>query len=325
MAISITRPVVWTTTSAGKPPTVGDDVACCPNYPEGYPVKFLIVDYRVEGGARITWKMDPSFEATGPLSIKLQGSQSGVPDAEDWIDIGYPSTDPAFLVDDVKRMYGVSDTLHYRIVIVDSVNTYISKPSKVATGTLGSISDYLTVQEIYRKEKLRFTIQVGVQGYLLKEKRYGVLCNCVNPVTREQMNSSCLSCYGRNYVDGFHVPLRCAYGDLSTEEAREFVDYEGNKATVKDVIIVARMLAEVPIVQSDVWVSAQFDKRYYVHKVVNLVEFKGVPIVYGVQLRLAPKSDIIYKIELDDEEIEPINCDWGKSDLQEVETICVPT
>lgn len=324
MPISINTPVVWTSTNAGKPATIAPDKTplCCPTQASDYPIRRLIVDYRVEGGARITWEMDSEFTATDTLLFQLQASQSGVPDADDWVDVGELFEEPAFLVDDEKRMWGMSTTLHYRVIVIDGLTTYTSFPSKVSTHTNLLEKDWLYVRELFRKEKLNMTLNTGVNGYLLKEKRYGVVCDCVDPITKEQMNSSCLDCYGRNFVGGYHSPLLCEFGELSQEEAKEFVGYAEARGTVKDVVIFKRCLANVPIVSQDAWITATTDERYMVHSVRNIVEHRGVPIVYAVELRLQPKSDILYKVELP--EMDVIECKWGRPDLEEVVTICAP-
>lgn len=318
MTISINKTVAWTSTVVGKTPTTEQ---CCPTYTDGYPVTRLIVDYRVEGGARITWVLDREFQAQNALVFQLQASQSGVPDADDWIDIGEEVEEAAFLVDDAKRMYGMDSTLHYRIVVTNGATSYTSKPSQVSVNTHLKTEDWLKVREIYRKERLNMTLNTGLRGYLLKEKRYGVKCSCVSDVTQEQFNSSCIECFGRNFVGGYHEPLLCTVGELSAKDSKLFVSHSDARATVNDTTIFGRILADVPIVASDVWVSEVSDERYKVHKVKNVVEFRGVPVVYGVELRLAPKSDVIYKLD-----VEPSNesdCNWGRTDLDEVETICI--
>jgi phosphoribulokinase len=52
------------------------------------------------------------------------------------------------------------------------------------------------------------------------------------------------------------------------------------------------------MIQADVWVDGDSDERYYVHSVKEAAQWKSVPLVFTVELRPAPFSDIIYQIPM---------------------------
>ena len=55
----------------------------------------------------------------------------------------------------------------------------------------------------------------------------------------------------------------------------------------------------MPLLQeTDVWVSRETDDRYYIQKIQDIAEIRGVPLVANVELRPAPYTDIIYTVAI---------------------------
>jgi len=52
------------------------------------------------------------------------------------------------------------------------------------------------------------------------------------------------------------------------------------------------------ISENDVWVSRKTDDRYYIRTIQNASEMRGVPLVANVELRPAPYTDVIYDVEI---------------------------
>lgn len=55
--------------------------------------------------------------------------------------------------------------------------------------------------------------------------------------------------------------------------------------------------------EGDVWVSKKTDDRYYIHKIQNTAEIRGVPLIASVELRPAPFTDVIYQIAIPQQDV----------------------
>jgi hypothetical protein len=190
----------------------------------------------------------------------------------------------------------MSAVLHYRVVLTTAVTTYTSPPADVF-GVLGQ-RDWLHVREIVRKERMYQRELVGRPGFLLKAKRYGTYCTCTDPVTHEVGNSSCPLCYGLGIEGGYHPPVPLLYAIATGEKSIERVEYNESTGVNRKSTVVGRVLADVPlVVQRDAWVSASgSDERYHVWSVEEAASWMDVPVVYRVELRLAPRSDVLYTV-----------------------------
>lgn len=264
--------------------------------------KRVWVNYMIRGLSYIYWELERGFSDAGPYSFQLQGSQSGTPRADDWFNIGTP-TASFYAIDDGgsvhRRMFGKTPTLVYRILLTTPRGLYVSNIANV----LGLLNkhDWLIVREILRKEQLNHRIFSSVKGYLLKGRRFGQECSCRDrsvdgQFTDEVTNSSCPICYGTGFANGYY-PATEYYGLLDPETTRESRDLQ-QVGTNKPVVVQGRFLATLPILQGDAWVNGGSDERYYVHTVKELAVWKSVPIIYGVELRLAPFTDALYEVPL---------------------------
>ena len=261
------------------------------------PFTRVAVDFLTAGGARVTWELDRTMVDPLPWYFQLQASQSGVAGASDWVDVGPPAgADALFLVDDAQRLYGASATLHYRVVLTTPVGAYVS-PAANVYGLLTK-EQWLRAREVMRKESLVMRRFVGVNGWLLKAKRYGALCSCVDPTTGEVNNSSDPVCFGTGYVGGYHPPVPLFFANLSNPDAYERAAYNEARGTVRPVVVTGRVVADLPVVSRDAWVQAGSDERYYVADVRELVAVGSTPVVYQVTLRLAPRSDVLYALPI---------------------------
>lgn len=169
-----------------------------PNRPPTYvptpsPFRRMAVDYLSEGAARVTWEFDRQMTDPDPYVYQLQASQSGTPGTDDWDDAGPPVRDALYLLDPSKRLWGMSNVLHYRVVLTTPSGTYTSPP--VAAEGLLDRQGWLMTQEVLRKELLMLRGLLRQDGYLLKAKRYGTPCTCVDPQSRELTNSACHVCF----------------------------------------------------------------------------------------------------------------------------------
>lgn len=249
------------------------------------------------GGTRITWYLTDGLTDVGPFTAVLQWSPSGHPDNDDWQDCGPPSRDPRYLYDPDQRVWGNWNFLLYRVVLTSESTdeVYTSSPVRI-DGRLPT-HEALQANEIVRKEKLRMMVTTaGVYGYLLQERRYGTLCYCVDPVTKEQSNSSCPICYGRQYIGGYHPAIPCWFTEPSLEELKKMIDPTRGQTT--DSTRMFRMSAEFPIATNDIWVNHYSDERYRIDTVRDLTSMRDLPIILGVVATKLPRTDIAYRIPI---------------------------
>ncbi len=266
------------------------------------PFKRVIVDYLIAGNTRITWEFDSHFTDISPYVFQLQSSNAaGVNnEADDWVNVGTTHTDVIQLIDTysataIRTQHGKTNMLAYRIRLSTPSGLYYSEPAQ----PMGKFDkfDWVMAREIIRKEFLRFRLNAGIRGFFLKAKRFGEVCDCVDPLTGEVTDSNCTTCYGTGLVTGFFEPIDSFFVDVTPSEAREHRDLK-MKGTEKTEITSGRMIAVPGIIQGDAFVADGSDDRFYVHTVKELANWRNVSLVVSVELRLAPFTDVIYKIEV---------------------------
>lgn len=302
--VTFTRALAYSNAAGCKPAPAAAADGFAPEAAVGKPLlppaaafRRVVVDNLVTGGTRVTWELTPAFldrlDRVGDTRYQLQWSPSGVPNSDDWRDVGPAAADPAFLVDPDQRTWVLDEVKHYRVRLTCAAGVLDSDPTLPVTRL--SPRHWQIAREVARKEELRNALLAGVPGHLLKARRQGVRCACVNPTTRERGNSSCATCYGTGFVGGYHPPLPGQFAALPPYEAKLMLDHEGGTGTVQPTTLLGRTLASLPVRYEDAWVADDSDDRYYVHKVQTLVNYRGVPVVLGAELRLAPRSDVLYK------------------------------
>lgn len=264
-----------------------------PPPPDNPVFQIVTVDYLVPGGARVSWTLQPHFIDPTPATylFTLQESPSGVPTADDWVSIanivnGFTLTDPT------KRLFGKTNNLVYRIQLITTLGTYYSDTADV----LGHLSyrDFRLAREILRKESLRHRLYTSIDGFFFKARRGGTVCDCTDPLTGDITNSYCAGCYGTGFVGGYYAPVASSFCDVSPEESREHRETEQGRGTVKDIAIQGRFLGTLPPIQGDVWINKSSDERYYMHSVKEEATLRSVPLIYTVELRLAPYTDPLF-------------------------------
>ena len=250
------------------------------------------------GGTRVMWELLPTFTDPNPLIFQLQVGSSANPDADDWEDVGlavenvYSATDPD------QRVWGKTDYTHYRVKLTSPISTYYSDP----VGGLGVLDrrDWLLA-----REKVRAGLQYfrkgrsGQRGYLLKRRWSGQRCPvCIDLQTNESRNPDCPTCYGTGFQCGYFYPMSCVWASLSPRTSRVERDAGQGRGTINDIVVSADMLMTDLLSEDDVWVADRTDDRYYVHKVTNTSEIRGVPITAQVELRPIAFSSSIYTIPI---------------------------
>jgi hypothetical protein len=278
-----------------KVPSVGCSASSCEDV-----FSEVIVLPTIAFGTRVQWTLHPQLRDPGPYEFALEWGRTGLPDADDWEQIGDSAYNVFFMVDDEQRVYGKTNWTHYRVRMTTPLATYYSRPTP-ADSTL-SFSDRARWAAMVRAQQKLLRMEHGVNGYLLKRKLFGEPCpeNCVDELTQEITNPQCPTCHGTGFLNGYFEPVDCVYAALSQKVSRNELDGGKARGTTDDMLRVKATILAVPQLFSyDVWVDHAKDARWFIHTIQNKAEYKGVAIVYEVELRLAPYSHHIYDIEID--------------------------
>lgn len=253
----------------------------------------VTVDHAVEGGTKVYWDLNPEFVVRSPLEFTLFTGRVDNPEADDWQQVGLPAEDAPFLVDDEKRLYGTQAWTHYRIRLLDRDGVeYWSEPTSI----LQSLPwrDWVKIENLVRKERLRLRMGAGTEGFLLKRRVYGDPCPlCLDFQTGESTNSACSRCYGTKLDGGYFPAIPCVYAEISVGEVRYHVEAE--RGSVGNPPAVAIMLADPILFEEDVWVEADTDQRWYVHSIKPRMEVRGRAVIQEVTMTLAEFNDRIYQ------------------------------
>lgn len=247
--------------------------------------------------------MNRRFTDLPPYVFQLQTGNTGNPNATDWVDVGTPIVNGFFGLDDERRegVYGKRLLTHYRVKLTTATYVYVSLP--VATYGELSEKDWLFAREINRKESLRHDL-VSRDGYLLKRMRFGEPCTtCVDTLTGEITDSKCPDCNGVGFKVGYHAPTPFVL-DMSPEAVTELRRGTEPPGPSRPTDLKGRVLGFPQVSKEDVWVDEKSDQRFLMHEIRHMSEWRGIPLIVQVGIRLAPYTDQIYKIEVGGEAAE---------------------
>lgn len=271
---------------------------------ESYPFRRIFVDHMIDGVSRVTWQLQSNFNDPGPRQFQLQASASGLEDSTDWENVGAAGVDNWFADDDKRRLRGKRLHTYYRLKLVTGLKTYVSN----AVGVYGILpeADWIVAREIVRKEILRGH-KVGREGVLLKRIRYGPKCTrCRDYLTGGGVTDSrCPECRGTGFKVGYHPPAHLTCWDVPGEPVAEQRNGAQPPGQSREAAIKARALGFPDLDLEDVWVDGHSDQRWYVELVEQTCVLRGVPLIVDVTMRLAPYTDVIYRV--------PVNA-WSARD-----------
>ncbi len=261
-----------------------------------YPFRRISVDNIVRGNTRVWWQLEPDFHDAGPYVFQIETSNTGLPEADDWQEVGAPVTNAVYAIDPLPRVTGTVLTTHYRVTLTTPTGNYVSAPASC----LGELSEaeWLKGREIVRKEELR-NRKVSVGGYLIKALRYGKPCpRCRDKMTQEAGDSTCPVCFGTGYENGYHpaLPLQC--WDISPQVIQEGQDIELKGPTRENAFITARVIGFPGLNYKDIWVNGSSDERWLVQEIKVAAAIRGVPLVYQVTMGLLAFSNVGYSLPL---------------------------
>jgi hypothetical protein len=287
---SVTRQFLWHD-NATPPPPPPPPPDSTPIVTVGQAFNRVYVDYLSLGGGRISWDLSIHFLGKLPFTFQLQAGETGLNQASDWSDVGPPLLNSFTTIDPTQRTYGKTWITHYRVKLTTGDGqVFYSDPVDVL-GRL-NFKDWNIAREILRKERLRHTL-VSPNGYLLKIKRSGEQCDCIDVASGDVIDSACPECFGTRWTGGYYPPYP-VFMDLGNLSAREMQDL--TRGTIKDVKIPGRFLGAPQLYAYDVWVNKESDERYTIHDITVAAHLRGVPIIVSAGLRLLPSDDIVYTV-----------------------------
>ena len=249
----------------------------------------------IKQGTRVEWGLLSSFRDPGPYQYTLQVGRTGNPRADDWVNVGTPAYDVFYMEDDQQRVYGMTNWTHYRLRVVTGLNTYYSAPIPVNSAL--SRRDRMVYLALLKTWSQNMRLNIGQEGYLLKRKLFGEPCPDSPPdwQTGEVTKPGCLTCFGTGFTGGYFAPIPCVYAAMDPNATHNQLDTPTARGTIDDEMrVTARMIAVPQMFENDVWVDKAQDTRWIIHKIKNIVEVRGVPVVCQVELRLAQFTDPIY-------------------------------
>ena len=253
-------------------------------------------------GSRIEWTLHPNLRDPGPYTFQLQAGRTGLSAADDWEAVGLPAVDTFYLLDDAQRVYGKTNWTHYRVCLSTPLETYFSPPVPADGDLVGK--DRREWRVIVKTWQKLLQLDRGQDGYLLKRRLFGEPCpeDCVDFQTGEVTDPQCETCYGTGFLQGYYEPLSCVYAALGRRVSHNERDGGQARGTIDDHLRVqADMIAVPQVFENDVWVDKSTDRRWFVHKIENKIEIRGVAAVVDCEFRLAPFTDPVYKIEIADQ------------------------
>jgi hypothetical protein len=260
----------------------------------------ISVSYLVRGGATVTWSLRPHFLDPQPHSFQLRVGSTGDPAADDWANVGSPVLNAGLAIDSTRRGFGRLDSTHYRVVLTTPVGTYASRPVST-TGTMGR-HDWLIARELVRQRRLQLRLYTAVPGRLLKRRFSGPMPSPTNPAvavidptTGAMIRSTAASTAGTPFTGGYFASVPFL---MSTSPASSRSMLDPQRGSVDDASLVVRGSAVmVPELSTgDLFVADGSDRRWYVERVTNAAEWRGVPLVADVELRRAPAGDPAYLV-----------------------------
>lgn len=257
----------------------------------------VVVDRTKRQGVKVRWELQTSFYDDLPYSFELEVSGAGGnPDADDWTTVGAPVTNALYAVDAEIREVGVLSLTYYRIKLTTPAGTYYSEPVPAA-GALRR-SEWLSIQDILRRERIATVDGFRASGWLLKRRITGQTCRrCFDENSGTPRDPKCPECFGTGFRCGYYYPIGCVWFD--NQPRKTDFKIEAGSIGQQGVVEASGRMSAIPTVSDrDVFVNSVTDDRWYVELLGTAIEHRGVPIVWNVKLSLAPANDACYAIDV---------------------------
>lgn len=265
-----------------------------------YPFTNFRVYPKVSGGSVLVWDIDPAFTVAQPWGFVIEYSRSGGVTAEEWLAVtattltGTSISPTGNYTDAVQRIFSSSERLFYRIRLVYGV-TSVSSDTVNAWGDLNT-RDRALYKQIATRELLLLRKRSGSFGNLFRLRRWGPRCDnpgCLDFDTLVPTNPSCPVCFGTGRRSGYFTPepLLLSFSQTASEGAE--IAATGTAET--DISNTARCLSQTQIRSGDIWCD-DTGTAYVVRKVATVAAVRSVPLIFVVEMRNLPPSDVFYRL-----------------------------
>jgi len=201
-----------------------------------------------------------------------------------------------FYVDTEPELSGLNRPLYY-IIKANSIygpDKYVLSEAKTFGYELKGHR-----AKIARKARRDLTVTLsrlnGVQIAILKRKTFGPRCTyCFNPETKDTLFSSCPTCYGSSFLDGYHDPIY-AWGKLDPVTIQRSLGSSGNIETG----MTGLTIVDYPRMSiDDVIVELKTNRRFKVQRVMTS-ESSRVVVHQDLQVSELSRSSVEYSIPVE--------------------------
>ena len=210
-------------------------------------------------------------------------------DYDDWEILGYLDEGKCVYIDDERLPWNKSRDVYYKMRVF-SGEVYTDTPI-VPAGRYIHKEGASTIKGLVNA--LNFEIKEnGRSGYLLKARHWGKKCQkCCDFGSNRPINDHCPECFGTGYVGGYYEAIELPIIDSAPQriQARSAEDY------VEAESFQARCVASPVILRGDIWVSTNTNDRYLIDQCIPTSLYKGIPVVYTINLKKLPQSDVIFE------------------------------
>jgi hypothetical protein len=282
----------------------------------------VMVDFLARGGARVSWRLhrlyasppltypgpQGAFGPQGPMGdrlFRIQVGTTGDPEADDWVDAAAGAYDVGSLVDNTARAHGAHWAVWYRVVMVDGVGTHYSPP--VAAEATLPMKDWLRARHHLRQAHLIFRHCTAIDGWILRRRRVGAELDsttptamAIDPWTGDLIRPTAASGgYGTDRLGGYFAPSR-ALVQMDPSAHGEAINEAGGTED-QPVIVNPGFVVPFPgVLARDAFVEDDSDYRYYIRRVENTAEVRGVAILARCEFHRAPVGDPLYDVPVPD-------------------------
>lgn len=243
-------------------------------------------------GTLVQWTLHSTFRDPGPYIYQLQTGRTGNPDADDWTNVGEPAEDVFYLVDSEQRVFGKTQWTYYVVQLETSQAIYRSQPIS-ATGAL-SLKDLRVYNEMLRAHSKQLVKGDGQIGFLLKRRWHGEVCTKCVDYSGDVKSTRCSDCFATKFVGGYFNPVPCVYAALGRQGSHLHQELTVRGTVDDDLVTQARMLSLPLLTTKDVWIEQATDYRFEIHRIRELANWRGKPVVLSVELKRLPFTDPVY-------------------------------
>lgn len=275
-------------------PQTSCDPGTCTQLGDGFELK---VYPEIVGPTHITWdasEIASKNDLSSPVEARIEFARSASADSEAWTVIRDYGQNVGYYTDTQQRAFGVSQNVHYRVLLRDAVGAIVtSSPGRA----LGAMTPRMigAFREVVRRWHLRGRTGELRKGFLLKKVRYGNRCtHCRDRDSGVQTRSQCLHCFGVGWEHGYWQMPGCSYAEFTPIQTGESYqeplgqDNQGPRTTL-------RMLNIPQIYSGDVWVEDGSDQRWLLGDIVHGQSIGSQELVTQVQSARLDFTNVVYQ------------------------------